>query len=120
REPPAVVLGEALTAEEQAVEIYRRLAADNPAAHEPDLAGSLTNLGLHLGARGDLPGTLRATGEAAELYRCHVAAMPPILLRLHAVLRFRAVVLDALGRGKDAEAIRRWLRENPLPPDSHN
>jgi hypothetical protein len=30
------------------VKIYRRLAANNPAANEPDLAGSLSNLGLWL------------------------------------------------------------------------
>ncbi|MFD0159965.1 tetratricopeptide repeat protein, partial [Streptomyces sp. NPDC127139] len=43
---------EALTAEQEAVEIRRRLAQDNPAAYEPNLAGSLSNLGIRLAEAG--------------------------------------------------------------------
>ncbi|MGA5134395.1 hypothetical protein ACPCTO_31840, partial [Streptomyces olivoreticuli] len=39
---------EALTAGQEAVVIWRRLAAGNRAAHEADLARSLSNLGMHL------------------------------------------------------------------------
>ncbi|WP_411573348.1 tetratricopeptide repeat protein, partial [Streptomyces scabiei] len=45
---------EALAAEQEAVEIYRRLAKGNPAAYEPDLATSLTVFAMLLAAEGDL------------------------------------------------------------------
>ncbi|WTA24484.1 tetratricopeptide repeat protein (plasmid) [Streptomyces sp. NBC_00853] len=111
---------EALTATEQAVEIRRRLVADNPAAYEPDLAGSLSNLGIRLSEAGRRAEALTASGEAVELYRGHVATMPSALPRVHAVLGLQADLLEGLGREEEVEAVRRWLRENPLPPDSHN
>ncbi|MGW0828044.1 tetratricopeptide repeat protein [Streptomyces sp. NPDC002845] len=108
---------EALTATEEAVEIYRRLAAHNPAAFEPDLARSLFVLAAHLAMRGDLPAALSATGEAVEFNRKHIRKTLP---QLHTVLGLQAQLLDELGRHQEAEQVRRWLRENPLPPDSHN
>ncbi|MGW0801219.1 tetratricopeptide repeat protein, partial [Streptomyces sp. NPDC002692] len=112
--------GEALTAAEEAVEIRRRLAADNPAAYEPDLATSLSVLTMILAAEGELPRALRATGEAVELYRRHIGTLPSAFPRLHVVLGLQAQLLDGVGRRQEAEAVRRWLGENPLPPDSHN
>ncbi|MEV8038883.1 tetratricopeptide repeat-containing serine protease family protein [Streptomyces sp. NPDC086182] len=111
--------GEALTATEETVEIRRRLAADNPAAYEPDLARSLSALALILAVGGDLR-ALSATEEAVELYRRHVDTLPSAFPRLHGVLGLQAQLLDGVGRQPEAEAVRRWLRENPLPPDSHN
>ncbi|MFC8407389.1 hypothetical protein ACFUG9_27915, partial [Streptomyces griseoincarnatus] len=113
---------EALTATEEAVEIYRRLAADNPAAYEPDLARSLTNWAwVRYEAQQDPSGALRATGEAVEIYRWLVTAVPAQFLSpLRDVLGLQADLLIRLGRMREAEAIRRWLRENPLPPDPHN
>ncbi|MCX4671822.1 tetratricopeptide repeat protein [Streptomyces sp. NBC_01381] len=111
---------EALTAVEQAVEIRRRLAADNPAAHEPDLATSLAVFATLLAAGGDLFKSLRATEEAAELYLSHVATMPSAFPQLHAVLDLQVKLLEALGLKEEAETVRHWLREFPLPPDSHN
>ncbi|MFF6895820.1 tetratricopeptide repeat protein [Streptomyces microflavus] len=105
----------ALAITEEAVEIRRRLARDNPAAYELDLAASLSVSAALLAAEGDFSVALRATGEAVELYRRHVAAVPPVFPRLHAVLELQADLLEGLGRKKVAEAVRHWLRENPLP-----
>jgi hypothetical protein len=44
------VRDEALTAIEEAVSVYRRLAAANPAAYEPNLIQSLHNLSVRLAA----------------------------------------------------------------------
>ncbi|EFL22514.1 TPR domain protein [Streptomyces himastatinicus ATCC 53653] len=112
--------GEALTITEDAVEIYRRLAAGNQAAYEPDLARSLSALALLLAARGELPRALRATEEAVELYRRHVETLPSYSPRFHTMLDLQADLLERLGREKEAEAVRRWLRKDLLPPDSHN
>ena len=43
---------EGLTAIQDAVKVYRRLAAANPAACEPDLATSLNNLSVNLAEAG--------------------------------------------------------------------
>ncbi|MER6086307.1 tetratricopeptide repeat protein, partial [Streptomyces sp. NPDC001833] len=68
--------GEALTAAEEAVEIRRRLAAVNPAAYEPDLAASLTNLGTFLAGAGRRGEALTATEQAVEIHR-RLAAVNP-------------------------------------------
>ncbi|MFJ9689947.1 tetratricopeptide repeat protein, partial [Streptomyces bacillaris] len=67
---------EALKATEQAVEIYRRLAADNPAAHEPGLAASLSNLGGFLSGVGRRAEALKATEQAVEIRRRLAADNP--------------------------------------------
>ncbi|MEU9522805.1 tetratricopeptide repeat protein [Streptomyces sp. NPDC048224] len=109
---------EALTTTNEAVVIYRRLAQDNPAAYEPNLATSLTVLAMLLAAKSDLYEALRATEEGLDLYSRHVATAPPLLPRLHAVMGLQADLLDGLGLQEESETVRRWLRENPLPPDS--
>ncbi|RSN59590.1 hypothetical protein DMH12_10035 [Streptomyces sp. WAC 04229] len=60
---------EALTAAEEAAEIWRRLAQDTPAAYEPDLAGSLSNLGIRLAETGYRSEALTTTDEAVMIYR---------------------------------------------------
>ncbi|MFJ7272000.1 tetratricopeptide repeat protein, partial [Streptomyces sp. NPDC099050] len=60
---------EALTAAEQAVEVYRRLAAGNSGAHEPDLAASLSNLGVRLAVAGRHAEALTAAEQAVEIRR---------------------------------------------------
>jgi tetratricopeptide (TPR) repeat protein len=60
---------EALQAIQEAVEFYRRLAADRPAAFNPDLAMSLNNLSnclSDLGCREEE--ALQAIQEAVEFY----------------------------------------------------
>uniref|UniRef100_UPI001EF6B414 tetratricopeptide repeat protein n=1 Tax=Frankia sp. Cj3 TaxID=2880976 RepID=UPI001EF6B414 len=76
---------EALAATEQAIEIYRRLATANRAAFEPDLARSLTNLGVWLSGLGRREEALAATEQAVEIYRrlatANRAAFEPDLAR---------------------------------------
>ncbi|MFI0980420.1 tetratricopeptide repeat protein [Streptomyces sp. NPDC021093] len=112
--------GEALIATEEAVEIYRRLAEDEPAAFEPDLADSMAAFAALLEVKGDLPGALRATLEAVQLYRTYAATMPYARRELHTVLGLQVELLERLGRKEEMKAVRRWLRQNPLPLDSHD
>ncbi|MFE7595591.1 tetratricopeptide repeat protein [Streptomyces sp. NPDC057494] len=58
------------------MEIYLRLAADNPAAYEPDLAASLGNLGKFLTEVERWGEALTATQEAVEIYRRLAADHP--------------------------------------------
>jgi len=111
---------DALAAEQEAVEIHRRLVAGNPAAYEPNLAISLSVLASILSMGGELLKALSATGEAVELHRRNVGTLPSAFPQLHAVLGLQAQLLDGMGRWQEAEAVRRWLGENPLPPDSYN
>ncbi|MFD5633682.1 tetratricopeptide repeat protein [Streptomyces sp. NPDC127077] len=111
-------LPEAMTVTEQAVDLYRRLAATDPATHEPNLATSLTAWAMLLALGGDLSEALSATGDAVECYQAHIAAMPSLLPLLHSALELQADLLEWLERPQDAAAVRRWLKENPLPPDS--
>jgi tetratricopeptide (TPR) repeat protein len=60
---------EALQATQEAVDLYRRLAAQHPDAFLPDLAGSLNNLGAMLSEMGRRAEALQATQEAVDLYR---------------------------------------------------
>jgi hypothetical protein len=57
----------ALAAIREAVEIYRRLAAANPARFEPDLALSLNNLSAGLSDAGDEQGAKAERREAEEI-----------------------------------------------------
>ena len=66
----------ALQAIHDAVAIWRRLAAANPAQHEPDLAGSLNNLSNRLGDAGDEPGALQAIQKAVAIRRRLATANP--------------------------------------------
>ncbi len=63
-----LVLGPlSLTLTAQAVAVYRRLAAANAAAYEPDLARSLNNLSIRLAEAGRREEAERARSEAAEV-----------------------------------------------------
>lgn len=105
---------EALIPAQEAVQIYRRLAADNPTTHDPDLATSLTNWAwLRFEAQQDASGALQATGEAVEIYRRLVTAVPAQFLPpLRNVLRLQADLLLRLGRMQEARDIRSWLAAN--------
>ena len=79
----AVYLGDlgrredALAAGEEAVAIYRELAAARPDAFLwPDLARSLTNLAVYLGGLGRREDALAAIREAAGIYQELAAARP--------------------------------------------
>jgi tetratricopeptide (TPR) repeat protein len=107
----------ALAALEESVAIRRRLAITNPAVHERDLARALTTRARLLMQQGDLDRALCDTGEAVELYRLYIAAMPFELSHLYLSLSLQADVLDRLGRQEEAEGVRRWLRSH-APPHS--
>ncbi|MCA1657432.1 MAG: tetratricopeptide repeat protein [Actinobacteria bacterium] len=103
-----------LAASTQAVEIYRRLAATDPAAFEPDLARALTNLGADLSDLGRLPDALAATIQALDIRRGLAAANPaafePDLARgLWVYARVRAAgkveVPQALTAGQELVAL---------------
>ncbi|MDT3395350.1 tetratricopeptide repeat protein, partial [Streptomyces sp. B1866] len=54
----------------------QQLAADNPAAYEPDLARSLSNLGIYLAEAGRRGEALTTTEQAVEIYRRLAADNP--------------------------------------------
>jgi tetratricopeptide (TPR) repeat protein len=60
---------EALEPIQRAVEIYKRLAKQNPAAYEPDLAMSLNNLSIRLAEAGRRDEALRLVHRALDLIR---------------------------------------------------
>ncbi|MDT3400300.1 hypothetical protein RKE29_27425, partial [Streptomyces sp. B1866] len=107
---------EGLAAIEEAVTIRRRLAAANPAAHEPDLATSLwVSANLRAGEDSELLRALRDVREAVVLFRTRAEQTPAVFLaRLHTALGVQADVLDDLGRTAEAQEIRRQI------PDSHD
>ena len=67
---------EALTVGEEAVRLYRALAAARPDAFTPDLAGSLNNLANRLSDLGRREEALTAAEEAVRHYRALAAARP--------------------------------------------
>jgi tetratricopeptide (TPR) repeat protein len=82
---------QALPATEEAVTIRRRLAQANPAAHLPNLAGSLNNLGIRLSELGRREQALPATEEAVTIRRRLAQANPA------AYLPDLAIALNNLG-----------------------
>ena len=70
----------ALGATHEAVEVYRGLAAKHPDAFLPDLATSLSNLGLLLSEVGQRDAALDATHQAVELRRGLAAKHPDAFL----------------------------------------
>jgi len=114
---------EALTATQEAVGIYRRLAQENPQAFLPDLATSLTALGVALSALGRREEALTATEEAVGIYRQLAQENPQAFLPdLAMSLNNLGNWLSALGRREEAltatqEAAgiyRQLAQENPL------
>ncbi|WP_416901364.1 SAV_2336 N-terminal domain-related protein [Micromonospora echinospora] len=104
---------------QEAVELYRRLAGIDPAAHLPDLAASLSSLGAYLYGLGRRDEALTATGEATDIYR-QLAGMDSAayLPDLAASLSSLGAYLYGLGRwdearvpAEEATAIYRRLAE---------
>ncbi|MFE3206330.1 tetratricopeptide repeat protein [Embleya sp. NPDC059237] len=67
---------QALAADRHALDIRRRLAKADPAAYEPDLAGSLNNLSIRLGKLGRRTEGLAAIEETVAVRRRLAAADP--------------------------------------------
>ncbi|MDQ2789440.1 MAG: tetratricopeptide repeat protein [Actinomycetota bacterium] len=108
---------DALAASTQAVGIYRRLVATDPAAFEPDLARTLTNFGIRLSALGRWEDAVMATTEAVEVNRRLAAtnrtAFEPDLAgslnNLSVMLSDLGLQRDALTASTQAVEIRRRL-----------
>ena len=94
---------DALPVSEEAVNMYRELAAASPDRYRPDLASSLTNLGNRFSELGRPADALPVTEEAVTMYRELAAASPdryrPDLARS---LTNLGIGLSALGRPADA------------------
>lgn len=94
---------QALTAAEEAVQIYRGLAASNPSAFEEDLARALHVLGSRLSSLGRREEALSAAAEGLQIQRRLAAARPAAHEhRLAEALTSVAHRLDQLGRHEDA------------------
>lgn len=108
---------QALQAAEEAVEIYRRLAAGNPQAFEPDLALALWTFGwVRAIARAELNEGLAATNQAIEILNQWQVALPGIFVgRIRSAKSTAADLLDQLGRRGEAEAIREQLKDDDDP-----
>ncbi|MET8905721.1 tetratricopeptide repeat protein [Streptomyces sp. NPDC004538] len=85
------------------VHVRQQRAAGEPAVHEPDLAASLTNLGVRLGEVGRDREALGATEQAVEIYRRLAAGEPAVHEPdLAASLTNLGVRLAGAGRHREA------------------
>ena len=113
---------EALAPAQEAVELYRALARQNPDAFQPDLAMSLNNLATFLSELGRRSEALAPAQEAVELYRALArqnpdAFQPDLAMSLNNLATF----LSELGRRSEAlapaqeavELYRALARQNP-------
>ena len=103
---------DALGPAEEAVRLYRELAASNP-AFLPDLASALGNLGASYSEVGRRQDALGPAEEAVRLYRELAASNPAFLPDLASALGNLGVSYSEVGRRQDAlglaeEAVRRY------------
>ncbi|WP_328658641.1 tetratricopeptide repeat protein [Nocardia salmonicida] len=114
-----------LTASEEAVWIYQRLAEQHPDAYLPTLAASLSNLANRLGALGRREDGLTASEEAVRIYQRLAEQHPDAYLPgLASSLNNLAVDLGALGRREDGltaieEAVRIYQRLAEQHPEAY-
>ncbi|MFV2099068.1 tetratricopeptide repeat protein, partial [Micromonospora sp. LOL_014] len=99
---------EALDASTEAAELYRRLAQANPEAYEPDVARSLgVSAWVRVAHQYQLPEALTTATESVERYEKLFQQIPMAYSRrLAGALGTLADVLDGLGRGDEATAVR--------------
>jgi tetratricopeptide (TPR) repeat protein len=96
---------EARRAYQQAQDIYKRLAAEQPRAYEPDLAKTLNNLGAVLSDLRELAEARRAFQQAQDLYARLAAEQPQAhAAELARALVNRARVEEELGQPEAALA----------------
>ena len=94
---------DALPAEQEAVAVFRELAAVNPDRYRSNLARCLTNLGVTFSELGRPVDALSAEQEAVAVFRELTAANPDRYRpRLAASLSNLGVTLSELGRSVDA------------------
>lgn len=106
---------EALTADRESVDLYRRLARVSPAAFEPDLARSLLRCAqVRVNLRTDLSEAFASIRESVGLYRRLAARVSGTFTGdLRSSLDTAADVLDVLDslkRRKDARSLRRLVK----------
>ncbi len=107
---------DAMTTAEQAVRLYRGLAAAHPEAFTPELASSLNILALRLGDLGRREDALTTAEEAVSLYRGLAAVRPdPFTSDLAGSLNNLAVTLGYLGRPEDERRRKRSASTATLP-----
>ncbi|WP_371500366.1 tetratricopeptide repeat protein [Kitasatospora sp. NBC_00374] len=125
RQHNAGLYDQALEATEKQVAIFRRLVQANPATHEPDLADSLTSLGVALSKVGRREEALRPAEEALGVWRQLAQADPtahePHLAR--ALSNCCGRLLE-VGRREEAlrpaeEAVELWRRLARADPAAH-
>ena len=85
----------ALAAAEEAAAIHRRLATADPDVHEPDLAGSLSNLGQRYAAAGRYQAAVEASDEAVAILRRLATADPAHEASLTKALQAAALLRPA-------------------------
>ena len=96
-------LADALPPTEEAIAIYRELAAARPDCYRPDLAGSLNNLGIRFSELGRPADGLAPAMDAVETCRELAVAMPDRYRPdLAAALDNLGVLISELGRPADA------------------
>jgi tetratricopeptide (TPR) repeat protein len=97
---------DALGPTREAVDIYRVLADANPAAHLPNLARSLNNLGNRLSEVGRRDDALGPTREAVDIYRVLADANPAAHLpNLARSLNNLGIMLSEVGRDDEADRV---------------
>jgi tetratricopeptide (TPR) repeat protein len=110
---------------QEAVELYRALARQNPDAFEPDLAMSLNTLAVLLSDLGRQSEALAPAQEAVELYRA-LARQNPDAFQPYLARALVAVgqALEGNDRGREAlvsfaEAVRILTPHFQALPDAH-
>lgn len=95
----------ALAATQEAVDLYRALAIEEPNSALPELAGGLNALGTDFDMLGRFEESLAASQEAVDVYRTLIETKPDSFMELLAgSLDNLGNRLNRLGRGEDALA----------------
>ncbi|KZP10573.1 TPR-like protein, partial [Athelia psychrophila] len=98
-------LEEALTADQEAVQLYRTLSTEQPALFNADLALSLASLSISLSDVGRMEEALTVAQEAVDIRRAFTAARPAVFnAHLADSLANLSVDLAAAGRTEEALA----------------
>ena len=98
-------LEHALVAGQEAVDLYRQLAAERPAAFNPDLAESLNNLSIGLSDLGHREQALEVSREAMYLYR-QLAAKRPAAFNADLAMSLNNLSVDLSGLGHREQALK--------------
>lgn len=103
---------EALTVLQEAVEIRRRLAAEDPDIHQPDLAAALHDLGHELHELGRSEEAVLATKDAVRLLAPFYRRQPTIFdADMRRMMRSYLTQIAAAEQPPDAELIKPIIEE---------